>query len=69
MAWQAAWEDPLTASLTQFASLIGDARTRTTLTDTVPGSIAAGSRGGERIAAPSAILVAVQRGRTASGAW
>ena len=43
MEWQAAWEDPFTAYLAQFDSLIGDARTRTTFTDTVKGILAAGS--------------------------
>src|SRR5919199_283039 len=62
MEWQTAWEDPFTAYLTQFDSLIGDARTRTTFTETVKGIIAAGSLVCERIAAQSPIFAAVRDG-------
>jgi hypothetical protein len=62
MEWHATWEDPLTGYLTQFDGLIGDARTRTTFTETVKGIIAAGSLVCQRIAAHSPVLAAVQNG-------
>ncbi len=62
MEWQATWDDPFAAYLRQFDGLIGDARTRTTLTETVSGIIAAGSLICQRIAAASPVLAAVQNG-------
>ena len=62
MQWQATWDDPCTAYLTQFDSLMGDARTRTTLTATVKAIIAAGSLVCHRIAAASPVLASVQNG-------
>ncbi|MDQ5854496.1 MAG: transposase [Chloroflexota bacterium] len=62
MEWHTTWDDPFTTYLTQFDSLIGDARTRTTLTETVKGIIAAGSLVCQRIAAQSPILAAVKDG-------
>jgi hypothetical protein len=62
MKWHTTWEDPFTTYLTQFDSLIGDARTRTTVTETVKGIIAAGSLVCQRIAAQSPILAAVNDG-------
>jgi hypothetical protein len=62
MEWHATWEDPFTTYLTQFDSLIGDARTRVTLTETVKGIIGAGSLVCQRIAARSPILAAVKDG-------
>jgi len=62
MEWHATWEDPFTTYLTQFASLIGDARTRVTFTATVKGIIAAGSLVCQRIAAQSPLLAAVKDG-------
>lgn len=41
--WQAAWHDPLSRFLDQFDDLIGDARTRTTLTGVVQGILASGT--------------------------
>ncbi len=62
MEWHTTWEDPLTTYLTQFDGLLGDARTRTTFTETVKGIIAAGSLVCQRIAAASPVLAAVQNG-------
>ena len=60
MEWHAHWEDPLTAYLTHFDDVIGDARTP--FTATVKGIIAAGSLVCQRIAAASLVLAAVQQG-------
>ncbi len=62
MEWHATWDDPFTAYLIQFDSLLGDARTRTTLTETVKGIIAAGSLVCQRIAACSPVLAAAHNG-------
>ncbi len=62
MEWHAHWEDPLTAYLTHFDDVIGDARTRTRFTATVKGIIAAGSLVCQCIAAASPVLAAVQQG-------
>jgi hypothetical protein len=62
MEWNATWEDPFAAYLTQFDDLIGDQRTRVTLTETVKGIIAAGSLICQRIAAQSPVLAAVKDG-------
>ena len=62
MEWRTSWDDPLTTYLTQFDGLLGDARTRTTLTEPVKGIIAAGSLVCHRSAAASPILAAVQHG-------
>lgn len=62
MEWQATWEDPFTRYLSPFHDLIGDARTRTTLTETVQGMIGAGSLVCQRSAAHAPILAAVQDG-------
>lgn len=62
MDWQVTWEDPFTSYLGPFHDLSGDARTRTTLTETVQGIIGAGSLVCQRIAAHSPILAAVQDG-------
>jgi hypothetical protein len=72
MDWQTTWDDPLTTYLQTFDSLLGDARTRTTFTETVKGIIGAGSLVCQRIAAHSPIFAAVQDGaqrilRMASG--
>ncbi len=72
MEWHAAWTDPFTAYLSLFDSLVGDARTRTTLAETLKGIIAAGSLVCQRIAACSPILSTAQDGaqrvsRLASG--
>ena len=56
MEWQIHWDDPFTSYCSQFARLVGDARTRTTLTETLRGIIAAGSLVCQRIAACSPIL-------------
>ena len=60
MEWHAHWEDPLTAYVTHFDDVIGDARTP--LTATVKGIIAARSLVCQRIAAASLVLAAVQQG-------
>jgi hypothetical protein len=62
MEWQTTWEDPFTTYLSRFDSLTGDARTRTTLTETVKGIIGAGSLVCQRSAAHSPVLAAVQDG-------
>jgi len=62
MEWETTWEDPFTAYLTHFDSLIGDARTRTTFAETVKGVIAAGSLVCQRIAAHAPVLAAVRNG-------
>ncbi len=62
MEWQTTWDDPFTAYLMQFDSLLGDARTRTTFTATVTGILAAGSLVCQRMAAASPVLAAVQNG-------
>jgi hypothetical protein len=62
MEWQATWTDPFTTYLTHFDALIGDARTRTTFTETVKGIVAGGSLVCQRIAAASPVLAAVQNG-------
>jgi hypothetical protein len=62
MEWHATWEEPFTAYLQHFDSLIGDARTRTTFSETVKGIIAAGSVVCQRIAAQSAVFAAVHNG-------
>src|ERR671933_1332727 len=62
MEWHTTWDDPITAYLTQFDGLLGDARTRTTFTETVKGIIAAGSLVCHRIAAASPVLASVQNG-------
>lgn len=56
MEWQHTWDDPFTSFLSQFDPLVGDARTRTTVTETLKGIIAAGSLICQRIAACSPIL-------------
>ena len=53
MEWQATWTDPFTTYLTHFDALIGDARMRTTFTETVKGIVAGGSLVCQRIAAAS----------------
>ncbi len=62
MDWQATWEDPFTTYLRSFEHLTGDARTRTTFTETVKGIIGAGSLVCQRIAAHSPVFAAVQHG-------
>ena len=62
MEWHATWDDPFPSFLSQFDHLAGDARTRTTLTETLRGIIAAGSLVCQRIAACSPILAAVHDG-------
>ena len=62
MEWNATWKDPFAAYLTQFDDLLGDQRTRATLTETVKGIIAAGSLICQRIAAQSPVLAAVKDG-------
>jgi hypothetical protein len=62
MEWHATWDDPFTSFLSQFDHLVGDARTRTTLTETLRGIIAAGSLVCQRIAACSPILATAQDG-------
>ncbi len=62
MEWHATWNDPVTTYLTQFESLLGDARTRTTFTETVKGVIAAGSLVCQRIAACSLVLATAHNG-------
>ncbi len=62
MEWHAPWDDPFTAYRNQFDSLIGDARTSTTFTETGNGILAAGSRVCHRSAAHSPLLAAVQNG-------
>ena len=62
MEWQATWTDPFTTSLTHVDALIGAARTRTTLTETVKGLVAGGSLVCQRIAAASPVLASVQNG-------
>jgi hypothetical protein len=56
MEWHAAWTNPFSSYLSLFDSLVGDARTRTTLHETLKGIIAAGSLVCQRIAACSPIL-------------
>ena len=63
MDWQAIWEDPFSCYLSPFHALIGDVRTRTTLTETVQGIIGAGSLVCQRIAAHSPILVSAHKCR------
>ncbi len=72
MEWHATWDDPFTSYLAQFTHLVGDARTRTTLAETLRGIIAAGSLVCQRIAACSPVLAAAHDGaqrvaRLASG--
>ncbi|MDP9315946.1 MAG: transposase [Chloroflexota bacterium] len=62
MEWHATWDDPFTAYLRQFDSLLGDIRTRTTFTETVKGVIAAGSLVCQRIAACSSVLATAHTG-------
>ena len=62
MEWHATWEDPFGSYLHHFDGLIGDARTRTTFSETVKGIIAAGSLVCRRIAAHSPVCAAVQDG-------
>ncbi len=62
MEWQATWEEPFAAYLAHFHSLIGDARTRITFSETVKGIVAAGSLVCQRIAAHSPVLAAIQHG-------
>jgi hypothetical protein len=62
MDWQATWDDPFTTYLHRFEDLSGDARTRTTLSETVKGIIGAGSLVCQRIAAHSPLFSAVQDG-------
>lgn len=62
MEWQIHWDDPFTSYCSQFARLVGDARTRTTLHETLRGIIAAGSLVCQRIAACSPILSTAQDG-------
>jgi hypothetical protein len=62
MHWLAPWDDPLTSFLSQFDHLVGDARTRTTLRETIKGIIAAGSLVCQRIAACSPILSTAHAG-------
>ena len=62
MEWQTRWTDPFTSFLSQFDCLVGDARTRTTLAETLRGIIAAGSLVCQRIAACSPILSTAQDG-------
>jgi hypothetical protein len=62
MEWHATWEEPFTAYLHHFDSLIGDARTRTTFTETVKGIVGAGSVVCQRIAAQSSVFAAVHNG-------
>ncbi len=62
MEWQATWEDPCTAYLAHFQSLIGDARTRITFAETVKGIVTAGSLVCQRIAAHSPVLAAIPHG-------
>lgn len=62
MKWELAWNDPFTLYLEPYASLIGDRRTWTTLTETVKGIVASGSLVCQRIASHSPILGAVKKG-------
>lgn len=62
MDWHATWDDPFSTYLNHFDSLIGDARTRTTFTETIKGMIAAGSLVCQRIAAHSPVLGTVHYG-------
>ncbi|MCR4427718.1 MAG: hypothetical protein NUW23_16350, partial [Firmicutes bacterium] len=62
MEWQVAWTDPFTAYLSTFYGLIGDLRTQVTFTEIVRGIISAGSLVCQRIAAQSAVLMAVKDG-------
>ncbi len=62
MDWHATWDDPFSTYLTHFDSLIGDARTCTTFTETIKGIIAAGSLVCQRIAAHSPVLGTVHHG-------
>src|SRR5262249_21187578 len=62
MKWELDWNDPFTHYLESFETLVGDRRTRTTLTETVKGIISSGSLVCTRIAAHSPILGAVKKG-------
>jgi hypothetical protein len=62
MEWNAAWADPFASYLSLFEPLVGDARTRTTLHETLKGIIAAGSLVCQQIAACSPILSSAHDG-------
>lgn len=62
MEWTEEWQEPLGAYLADFGHLAGDARTRTTLYETLKGIIGGGSLRCARIAAASPILARVNDG-------
>ena len=53
MDWQATWDDPLTSYLATCDSVLGDARTRTTVSEPGKGMLGAGALIGQRSAAHS----------------
>jgi hypothetical protein len=62
MDWLVPWDDPFSSYLSHFDHLLGDARTRTTVAETIKGIIGAGSLVCQRIAAYSPILSAAHDG-------
>jgi len=62
MAWEASWESPLAAYLSDFAGLIGDRRTGFTFQETIKGIIATGSLICQRIAAHSQVSAGTSKG-------
>jgi hypothetical protein len=69
MEWKTSWNDPLTRYLAPFHELIGEKRTRTTFDETIRGIMGAGSLICQQIAAHSAVLAKVKKGRNASCDW
>jgi hypothetical protein len=62
MTWHSHWDDPLARFLHSFDSIIGDARTRTTFTETIKGLLGAGTLVCQQIAAQSPVLATVKNG-------
>jgi hypothetical protein len=62
MAWEASWENPLAAYLSDFDELIGDRRTGFTFRETIKGIIASGSLICQRIAAHSQLSARTTKG-------
>jgi hypothetical protein len=62
MAWEASWESPLAAYLSDFDGLIGDRRTGFTFQETIKGIIATGSLICQRIAAHSQVSAGTSKG-------
>jgi hypothetical protein len=62
MAWEASWESPLAAYLSDFDGLIGYRRTGFTFQETIKGIIATGSLICQRIAAHSQVSAGTSKG-------